>query len=429
METNKGNGASHDLHTRLVGTKEGVTREGTDWCRFIDMALNAYYAEWCGTKVNHLEPVGRHTHGGCACTGGEGEEGKTDLIILIDGSGSMANTARGANDAAAAAIAQAKRECPSDLRIAWFTVDNRQRGTSAAGAGIWPGTNFTQTHEQYLRSIGVTGPFFHDASPIVVFPNEQGADAIADLAKYFNWREGACRSIFYISDTNLDADRARDPNDPRATANAITEADNNGVTVSAHLKVPSVTNNMTAMQQDYANLCAGTGGSLYVGPVNTDRYVELLRNSICNACRNSCRKVPIADLRPCVSIAWGESECDCMETDDFETLCITVCNCYSNVTFSGLSIGYIIVTDASGNPVPALPDGRPSVQVHPLGPICFGDIGPCVDGRPACVSREVVLVTKGAKSGSYQVIVGGICFDVTHHYDTEERFQLNLCRD
>jgi hypothetical protein len=147
-------------------------------------------------------------------------------------------------------------------------------------------------------------------------------------------------------------------------------------------------------------------------------------------CRCRCTEAPIPDIRPCITVAWGDTRCDCMETDDVEVLCITVCNCYSNVTFGGLTIGQVVVTDLNGGPVPALPDGTPSVQVVPVGPICFGDITPCVDGdRPSCVSREVVLRTRGAAGKRYRLSLDAICFSVCLHYEQGRCFTFNLCQD
>lgn len=142
-----------------------------------------------------------------------------------------------------------------------------------------------------------------------------------------------------------------------------------------------------------------------------------------------CTETRIPDLRPCVNVYWGDSRCDCLESDDTEVLCITVCNCYSNVTFSNLTIGYVLVTDANGNGVDTLPDGSPAVDIRPLGPICFGDLPPCRDGQPSCVSREVVLIARGARAGGYQVRVGAICFSATFGYDAERCFRFDICKD
>lgn len=147
-------------------------------------------------------------------------------------------------------------------------------------------------------------------------------------------------------------------------------------------------------------------------------------------CHCDCLAVTLPDLQPCISVAWGDSQCDCMETDDVETLCISVCNCYSNVTFNDLTIGQIRITDMAGNPVPALPDGTPSVQVIPSGPICFGDVGPCRGrNQPRCVSRELVLYTRGAVGKDYRLSFDGVCFSVSHAFQTEQCFVVKLCQD
>lgn len=142
-----------------------------------------------------------------------------------------------------------------------------------------------------------------------------------------------------------------------------------------------------------------------------------------------CKDARFPEIRPCVSITWGDGDCECLETDDVEVLCITVCNCYSNVTLEDLDINLIFVTEANGKPVPVLPSGAPSVQIMPPGPLCFGDIPPCCDGKPGCVSREVVLRARGAQGGNYKVELAGICYNVKHHFDLAECFHFKLCQD
>lgn len=146
-------------------------------------------------------------------------------------------------------------------------------------------------------------------------------------------------------------------------------------------------------------------------------------------CDCDCKPLAFPDVKPCIEVKWGDSKCDCLETDDVEVACITICNCYSNVTFSDFTIGQIFVTTATGAPIPTLPDGTPSVQVIPSGPICFGDIGPCVEGRPNCVSRELVIYTRGAVGGQYRLVFRGICFEVCHEYQSDQCFVMKLCRD
>ncbi|HEX6097649.1 MAG TPA: hypothetical protein VF432_15075 [Thermoanaerobaculia bacterium] len=147
-------------------------------------------------------------------------------------------------------------------------------------------------------------------------------------------------------------------------------------------------------------------------------------------CRCDCKEVKFPDIEPCISVSWGDSKCECFETDDVEILCITVCNCYSNVTFRDLSIGRIRITDMLGNPVPVLPDGTPSVQVIPSGPICFGDIKPCRGkNQPGCVSRELVVYTRGAVGKDYRLSFEGVCFTVSRRFQSEQCFLVKLCQD
>jgi hypothetical protein len=139
---------------------------------------------------------------------------------------------------------------------------------------------------------------------------------------------------------------------------------------------------------------------------------------------DTCEPVALPELKPCISIRWGASDCDGIESDDVEIMCITICNCHSNISFSNLSIASLTVVDANGNDVPLLPDGTPSVQLVPVGPYNFGKIEPC-----SCVSREFVFRSRGAISGPYHIKLAGICYDVCLHYDMEDCFVLNMCED
>lgn len=395
-------------------------------CDAIRNELDLWLAAQKDLKSFQLKPCGEGTDDsacGCSSHGGGGGASKVDLIVLIDTSSSMYSAARAVSAAASAAIEAATKNCPADLRIQWLGVDTRQPGTGSMPTG-WPsGTPFLQTHEQYLASVGHPGPYFHDDPPFSSWPHEQGADAIADLSGHFDWRNGACRSIFYISDTNLDA-LGHDAGEIWSISNAITVATGNNVTVFAHyLGTPG-----TVTAADYINLCSSTGGMAEIGGAPTQAlYERLLENAICNACGNHCQTVEFPEIKPCISVAWGDSDCDCLETDDYEVLYVTVCNCFSNVTFGQFSIAKLIVTNDDGSPVAILPDGTDSVEVRPRGPICFGDIGPCVDGKPTCKSREFVLYTRGAKKGKYKLKFEGICFQIVYGASTESCFEFELC--
>ncbi len=386
-------------------------------CENIGGLLDNYLLEQNAGKVNHLDTCkGEEV---CECSGGSGSSGggKVDLIVLIDCSGSMSGFAKGVSDAASKAIEVAKAKCETDLRISFMGVE-----------GVWTGTQFTTNHLAYLQAIDSTVTFAANTGA-VGYRTEQGANAVQDLSNYYDWRDNACRAIFYISDEELDGSspRADYANETLATDAAIAAANTNRVTVFAnhitHQGLPA------QIKKNYSDLCTSTGGKYYESAApNTDAYVEMLSEVICSACGSKCKTAEVPDLHPCISITWGDSDCDCVETDDFEVMHVNVSNCYDNITFKDFSIGYLYVTDESGKTVPALPDGSLSVQIFPIGPYCFGDIGPCVDGKPTSKSRQFVLSTRGAKSGKYRISVGVICYEVAFHYDSEACFEVLLCK-
>ena len=405
-------------------------------CEWLESSVNEYLQNEGKKKRNALKHCdGKDDEDDCPCSrGGAGGATKlVDLIVLIDSSGSMTGAATAVSAAAVDALEQARRECPSELRATWLTVDGAKPGPNPPGdlgdiTTTLAGTPFTQTHQQYLLSIGATGPFQQDAPQPPgdpTYPGEEGADAIADLCNFYDWRKGACKAIFYISDTKLDGYSAFDA---VAAANAQAAASAHGVVLFAH-HIGAPPPPMTSEMQNYLNMCTPTGGSVYFGPVDVNQYKELLKNAVCNACGSECKEAEVPKVEPCLSIAWGDSECDCFETDDVETAIITICNCYSNVSFADLHIAFLTVVMDDGSSVPLLPDGTPSVSIHPPGPLCFGDLGPCRPGAVNCVSREVVIRTRGAKSGKYKILVRGICYKLTFAQQREECFQLVLCAD
>jgi hypothetical protein len=149
-------------------TKAAATRRPVS-CAVFETAVNARLAALDDGTHNILGPCGEGK-AGCGC-GGSGATKKVDLIILLDSSGSMKHPAEVIPAAAKEAIAMAARECPSDLRVAWLVVDGAKPGANPPGdlGDISPtlaGTPFTQSHQQYLQGIGVTGPFEQGRNPI-----------------------------------------------------------------------------------------------------------------------------------------------------------------------------------------------------------------------------------------------------------------------
>ncbi len=128
-------------------------------------------------------------------------------------------------------------------------------------------------------------------------------------------------------------------------------------------------------------------------------------------CEARCQAVEEPKIVPCLRLKWGDGPQDHLETDDTEVLCITVCNPYSNVVLKEFNLQLFVLT-AAGGPVPNQADGTPSVIIKPQFNICFDDIPACDPQKPgqSCVSREVVLIDRGAVPGQYKV-VALYCFE------------------
>ncbi len=381
----------------------------------ISLKTNSILEESAKLKVNSLSHCSEKSEDcGCGSHDGTSKGAITDLIVLIDTSSSVGPSAKAVSDAVKLAIKEAKSSCEPDLKITFLGVD-----------GTWSGTVFTESHRDYIFGLNGVVPLAADRLPSG-YKKEQGANAIEDLSKYNKWRKDACRAIFYISDEELDGVSPRNDfaNEAAETLAAITEANKNNVTVFAHHL--TYQNLAPAIIENYKDLCHKTGGEVYFSTSpSKEEYIKLLQEVICNSCGiNKCKEVDFSGVEPCISINWGESDCDCIESSDYEVMTITVCNCFSNLQFSNFIISMIEITDKEGKPVALLPNGTPSVKVHPIGVFCFGNIEPC-----SCVSREFVLINEGAKSGEYHVNLTGISYSISNSIQTEQCFKFNICKD
>lgn len=137
-----------------------------------------------------------------------------------------------------------------------------------------------------------------------------------------------------------------------------------------------------------------------------------------------CEPLDIPRIEPWITISWGDSKCDCIESDDTEIMYLTVCNPYSNLTLSNVTIQQVLVVDGSGKPVPNLPNGNPCIQLIPVGPYFFDDIAP-----GTCVSRQFLLRLRGALGGKHRILLRGICFDACIHGDNDDCFSFEVCKD
>ncbi len=408
-----------ELTNTITGTTHaiGTTHHEEDSrCEKWAERTNKYLEKFDATRHNTL-PNCDPDEKDCGCGEGTGDTtgAVVDLIVLIDTSGSMSESASAVSNAAGKAIKFAEVTCPNDLRVTYFGVD-----------GIWPTTAFIQSHRDYIYALhGSATPLAADTNHVGL-ASEQGANAIEDLSSLFDWRDGACRAIFYISDEELDSisptgDYA---NENTVTDAAIAAANANNVTVFAHHL--TYQNRGAQIEQNYTDLCQMTGGMVHFSNAPDEgEYIKLLQEAICNACGvSTCTEIDFPKIKPCISVKWGDSDCDCIESSDYEVMTLTVCNCYANLTMSNFTIARIAVLDEAGHPAALLPNGKPSVAVHPIGVFCFGDIAPC-----SCVSREFVIINEGAKPGKYQLRIAGVCFDVTQTIGYSTCFELDICMD
>ncbi len=115
----------------------------------------------------------------------------------------------------------------------------------------------------------------------------------------------------------------------------------------------------------------------------------------CKFLENMANNMDPCNLQPCLMIEWGDGPNDHLETDDVEVLCLKFKNCFKAISFENVKINNISIT-----PNDILPDHTPSVMIKPDCEICFGNIAPCKEE-----SREVVLITRGAKAQTYTIHV------------------------
>ncbi|MBX2820854.1 MAG: hypothetical protein KTR29_14265 [Rhodothermaceae bacterium] len=385
-----------------------ATSSSQQRCKELEEALNAAIQKECASKAFE------QSKGGCAPS--VSPTTPVDLVIVIDTSGSMSDEATQLSAAADAAISAAQKSCPSDLKVAWFGIE-----------GTWPGTNFDTTYRNYLTGLGIP-----DAS-LVGIPGdtEEGAAAIIDLANHYDWRPGASRKVFYLGDEGLLGGNPDNADDEIAANTAIATANRQGVNVYTYFGTQhSRDSTGPARAEIYERVANQTGGEAFEAPVsNMGGFQVVLEKVICATVGATCQPVEEPTLVPCIKLKWGDGPKDCLETDDVEVICITVCNPYSNVTLKDFML-HLTVTDAVGGPVPMLPDGTPSVFIKPDYMICFGDIPPCdpASGESSCVSREAVLVSRGAAEGNYQVFTAH-CFEASFtKIDFGTTFDLELVR-
>ncbi|MEA3053021.1 MAG: hypothetical protein QOG72_1924 [Sphingomonadales bacterium] len=302
---------------------------------------------------------------------------------------------------------------------------NRAYGLEFSPNGLYLYFSCYQTGA--VRRHTINGPnTFNTCDPIDVWP--------ANMQWSGNYRIGALQlgpngKIYGAKFNHTSLFEIGLPDSPTTASNAVqfkavaTKAGGGDLVLNqlCQLGLPTFTQRTADCADNCRNLAAAVDEQIVSTPkVNTLRPCDKSQPIE----KPPCAPLDLPKIAPWTSIKWGDSQCDCIEGDDTEVMHLTVCNPYSNLTLSNLTIHQLVVVDANGNPPPLLPDGSPSVQLVPIGPYCFDDLAPCT-----CVTREFVLRLRGAVPGPYHILVKGICFDACFHGDEQDCFIFNVCKD
>ncbi|HWV73783.1 MAG TPA: hypothetical protein VN040_18800 [Pseudosphingobacterium sp.] len=206
---------------------------------------------------------------------------KVDLVIAIDTSGSMKDEAQAISAAIEAAVSEAKKACPSDLRVTYLGIE-----------GTFPNTKFNDTVREYLTAKAGADPKALKSRVKKSLPGsgaqEDGARVVEDLSEHFNWREGAERAIFLLQDESLDGgDMVVTPAAIQANDNAIAAALKNEVKVHTYLGTPDATlkyptkEDEENMIKEFKRLALRTGGDHNIYINGLPDFKKVLKDTIC----------------------------------------------------------------------------------------------------------------------------------------------------
>ncbi|MFE0755239.1 hypothetical protein ACFW16_14880 [Inquilinus sp. NPDC058860] len=225
---------------------------------------------------------------------------KVDLVVLIDTSASMKDEAEALSKGMVTAIEDAKKACPSDLRVQFLGIE-----------GTFASTEFTKTARQHLTGIGV------DAGQLTARPRgkakdssaqEQIAQTVVDLSRHFDWRVGAERALFVLGDESLDGGGLTiGPKASLANDRAIEAALAAKVKVHAYqttLPAQPTPEQAAALTKEYKRLALRTGGEYYIHTQGLADFRKVLQDAICAS------QVPVDD-----SIGDKSDEADTVEKE------------------------------------------------------------------------------------------------------------------
>ncbi|MFE0756330.1 hypothetical protein ACFW16_20375 [Inquilinus sp. NPDC058860] len=202
---------------------------------------------------------------------------KVDLVVLIDTSASMKDEAEALSKGMVTAIEDAKKACPSDLRVQFLGIE-----------GTFASTDFTKTARQYLTGIGV------DAGQLAARAHggakdssaqEQIAQTVVDLSRHFDWRAGTERALFVLGDESLDGGGLTvGPKAIKANNQAIEAAIAGKVKVHAYqttLPAQPTPEQEEALTEEYKRLALRTGGEYYIHTQGLADFRKVLQDAIC----------------------------------------------------------------------------------------------------------------------------------------------------
>ncbi|MFE0755238.1 LecA/PA-IL family lectin [Inquilinus sp. NPDC058860] len=202
---------------------------------------------------------------------------KVDLVVLIDTSASMKDEAEALSKGMVTAIEDAKKACPSDLRVQFLGIE-----------GTFASTEFTKTARQHLTGIGV------DAGQLAARAHggakdssaqEQIAQTVVDVSRHFDWRAGAERALFVLGDESLDGGGLTiGAKAVKLTDRAIAAAVDNEVKVHAYqttLPAQPTPEQAAALTAEYKRLALRTGGEYYINTQGLADFGKVLQDAIC----------------------------------------------------------------------------------------------------------------------------------------------------
>ncbi|MEO3989194.1 hypothetical protein [Pseudocitrobacter cyperus] len=203
-----------------------------------------------------------------------------DLVVVIDSSLSMEDEAVALSEVLSGAVEEAKKSCPSDLRVQFLGIE-----------GTFAGSEFSQTVREYMAAKGIDTSTLRGRvrdSVKNAGAQEDVARSVEDISSHFDWRENAERNLFVLGDESLEGgEMVLDQSKIQACDKAIASALRHGVKVHTYLGTPHKDSpypsdeDEAAMAKEYKRLALRTGGEHYIYTKGSPDFVTVLKQTIC----------------------------------------------------------------------------------------------------------------------------------------------------